>query len=229
MAKHKKTGKVKKIILGIVITLLVISGLVLIFNEQIKSFIVNRISTTAMEKPIRENNNQKGDFDYDKVKAIDTKDVAKAATTSPADSIGKISIPDVGIKLPIFSGLAQNNLMRGAGTMKPDEQMGEVGNYALAGHHMEDNDILFGPLEKIELGDKVYVTNGEKVFTYKVTKKVTVNESQIQWINNIPNQKLITLVTCSSGQEGVKTRIIVRGELVQIQDANPKTMKIFSK
>ena len=119
--------------------------------------------------------------------------------------------------------------MRGAGTMKQDEQMGETGNYALAGHHMENEKILFGPLENIQKGDKIYVTNGQNVYTYKVTQKVIVNQTQVQWLDNVPNQKLITLVTCSSGQEGVQTRIIVRGELVATQNGTKKSLKVFNE
>lgn len=228
MKEPKKKGRIKKILVSILVVLLTIVGLALVFNEQIKTFIVNHISTTALEKPIEKQKPKKGNFDYDKVKPIDTKDVAKAATSDAEGSIGKIAIPQVGIKLPIFYGLAQNNLMRGAGTMKPNEKMGEEGNYALAGHHMEDNSILFGPLENIKTGASIYVTDGKKVYTYKVTDKKVVNEDQVQWIDNVAGKKLITLVTCSSGEPGVKTRIIVRGELEQTQDATKKTLEVFN-
>lgn len=228
-SKSKKPGKIRKILVSILVVLLVLCGLALIFNEQIKSFVVNRISTTALNKPISSSKPKKGQFDYDAVRPVDTKDVAKAATSNAAGSIGKIAIPDVDIHLPIFYGLAQTNLMRGAGTMKQNETMGEEGNYCLAGHHMEDNNILFGPLANIDMGAKVYLTDGKNVYTYKVTLKKIVNEDQVQWLNDVPGQKLLTLVTCSSGTPGVKTRIIVRGELQQVQPANKSTLKVFDK
>ena len=229
MAK-KKAKHLKNFFVGLLVVILTVAGLTLIFNEQIKTFIVNRMTTTALNQPIKkQQGTKKGNFDYDSVKAVDTKDVVNAATSDASDSIGKIAIPKVGIRLPIFYGLSQNNLMRGAGTMKQDEQMGETGNYALAGHHMENEKILFGPLENIQKGDKIYVTNGQNVYTYKVTQKVIVNQTQVQWLDNVPNQKLITLVTCSSGQEGVQTRIIVRGELVATQNATKKSLKVFNE
>ena len=49
--------------------------------------------------------------------------------------IGGIAIPEVEINLPIFKGLDNVNLFYGAGTMKPDQRMGE-GNYSLASHHI---------------------------------------------------------------------------------------------
>lgn len=75
--------------------------------------------------------------------------------------IGKIAVPAVGLKLPIFEGINDNNLLRGAGTMKENEKMGE-GNYALAGHHMNNPDILFSPLAKAQVGELVYLTDGKK-------------------------------------------------------------------
>lgn len=228
-SKSKKHGKVRKTLVSILVVLLVLCGLALIFNEQIKSFVVNHISTTALNKPISSSKPKKGQFDYGAVRPVDTKDVAKAATSNAAGLIGKIAIPDVGIHLPVFYGLAQSNLMRGAGTMKQNETMGEEGNYCLAGHHMEDNNILFGPLANIGVGAKVYLTDGKNVYTYKVTLKKIVNEDQVQWLNDVPGQKLLTLVTCSSGTPGVKTRIIVRGELQQVQPANKSTLKVFDK
>lgn len=223
-----KKHRVRHVLLSILIVLLLVVGIALIFNEQIKSFVVNHISTTSLEKPISKTEHKKGNFNYDAVKPVDTKDVAKAATTDAAGSIGKIAIPQINLHLPIFYGLAQNNLMRGAGTMKPNEQMGE-GNYSLAGHHMEDNNILFGPLANLKVGAKIYITNGQNVYTYKSTQKVVVNEDQVQWINDVPGQKLITLVTCASGKLGETNRIIIRGELQQIQKVDKNTMKVFDK
>ena len=108
------------------------------------------------------------------------------------------------------------------------KRWGEEGNYCLAGHHMEDNSILFGPLANIGVGAKVYLTDGKNVYTYKVTLKKVVNEDQVQWLNDVPGQKLLTLGNpAPSGTPGVKTRIIVRGELQQVQSANKSTLKVF--
>lgn len=229
LRRKKSNGKGKKVFVSILVGLLVVCGLALIFNEQIKSFVVNHISTTALNQPISDSKGKKGQFDYDAVRPANTKDVAKAATSNDTGSIGKIAIPSVGIHLPIFYGLAQNNLMRGAGTMKPNETMGEEGNYCLAGHHMEDNSILFGPLAKIQEGAKVYLTDGKNVYLYHVALKRVVDADQVQWLNDIPGQKLLTLITCSSGTPGVKTRIVVQGYLEQVQKADKQSMKVFSK
>ena len=52
-SRSKKHGKVRKTLVSILVILLVLCGLALIFNEQIKSFVVNHISTTALNKPFK--------------------------------------------------------------------------------------------------------------------------------------------------------------------------------
>ena len=59
--------------------------------------------------------------------------------------IGKAAIRSVGLKLPIFKGYQTRISVRG----RHDEsrsKMGE-GNYALAGHYMTNQGILFSPLK----------------------------------------------------------------------------------
>lgn len=222
------TSKKKKIITNIVMAFLVIIGLALTFNEQIKSFIVDHMQENALSQPIKKSHPRKGQFDASKVGEVTPEDIAKAAMKEPTDSIGKISIPKVGLRLPIFYGMSTDNMMRGACTMRPNEQMGMQGNYCLAGHHMMDSQILFGPLKNVRQGNLVYLTDGKNVFTYKVVLTDIVNEYQTFWINNIPNKKLITLITCASGHEGETRRIIIRGELQNVQKANSDNLKKFA-
>lgn len=222
------TNKKKKIITNIVMVLLAIIGLVLIFNEQIKSFTVGHMQENALSQPIKKSHPKKGQFDANKVEEVNPEDIAKAAMKGPKDAIGKIAIPSVGLRLPIFYGMATNNMLRGACTMRSDEQIGMQGNYCLAGHHMMDERILFGPLQNVKQGNYVYLTDGKNVYTYQVILTEIVDEYQTFWINNIPNKKLITLITCASGREGETRRIIIRGELQKVQKANSDNLKKFA-
>src|SRR5699024_9616037 len=96
-SRSKKHGKVRKTLVSLFVMFLVLCGLACIFNEQIKSFVVNHVSTTALNKTISSSKPKKGQFDYDAVRPVDTKDVAKAATSNAAGSSGKTAIPEVGI------------------------------------------------------------------------------------------------------------------------------------
>lgn len=222
----KLSDKTKKILTHVLMLILTIIGLTLVFNEQIKSFIVNHMQENALEQPIKKHP-KSGDFNVSNVKGISPEDILKASMKKNAGSIGKIAIPKVELKLPVFYGMAQNNMVRGACTMRPDEEMGMKGNYTLAGHHMMDNKILFGPLQKVQKNDSIYLTNGKKVYTYQVQQKEIVNEYQTHWINNVQDGHLITLVTCASGHEGETRRIIIRGTLTGVQDLNKENAKVF--
>lgn len=221
------SDKAKKILINCFMALLTIVGLALIFNEQIKSFIVDHMQENALEQPIKKHP-KKGQFDAGKVGEVTPEDVARAAMKEPSDAIGKISIPAVGLRLPIFYGMATNNMMRGACTMRPNEQMGMQGNYTLAGHHMMDNQILFGPLQNVRDGNLIYLTDGKKVYTYKTVITDVVSEYQTVWLNNVPNAKVITLITCASGHTGETRRIVIRGQLQKVQKANAKNLKLFA-
>lgn len=223
----KLSDKAKKILTHVLMLILTIVGLALVFNEQIKSFIVNHMQENALEQPIKKHP-KSGDFNTTNVKAISPEDILKASMKKNAGSIGKIAIPKVGLKLPIFYGMAQNNMVRGACTMRSNEEMGMQGNYTLAGHHMMDNEILFGPLQNVQDNDLIYLTDGQKVYTYQVQQKKVVSEYQTYWIKDVSDKHLITLITCASGHEGETCRIIVRGILTSVQDLNKENAKVFN-
>lgn len=63
--------------------------------------------------------------------------------------VGKITIPSVHLNLPILYGVSNNNLWFGACTMKPNQKFGQ-GNFALAGHTMANQNLLFTPLHFIK-------------------------------------------------------------------------------
>ncbi len=217
MKKLKITGAV----------ILLLAGLVMIFNEQIKCVIVDWMTNSSLKQPVKDDDS-KGNFDFEKVKAVDNKMVAKAAFSKNQDAIGKLSVPSVKVKLPIFKGLDNYNLVRGAGTMKEAEQMG-TGNYALAGHHMKDGSLLFGPLENVKKGDKIYLADKHHVYVYETMLKTVVDKHDTNYIDDVQGQNLVTLITCASGMTGESRRVVVQGELLCKKPANKENLKVFNK
>ncbi|MCR1902244.1 class A sortase [Ligilactobacillus apodemi] len=219
----------KKFLKYFLVVVLLVVGLALIFNRQIKNALVNQMTNSAVSSKIvsSSSSSKKANYDFKKITAVDNQLVVSAATGEKSDAIGKIAIPSVGLKLPIFAGLNNEDLVRGAGTMKEDQKMGAEGNYALAGHHMSDESLLFGPLAKTKLGDKIYLTDGKKVYVYKTTLKTVVNKSEVQYIYDVPGKKLLTLVTCASGEAGEVDRTIIQAELVSTKSATKANMKYF--
>ncbi|MGX7420488.1 class A sortase [Carnobacterium gallinarum] len=212
--EDKKKSNAKSKIINIVAILLLIIGLFLIFLNPIKNWLVETMSAsnnvsnvTAAE--IKKNNTRDGDFDFDKVVDLDASNIIRARLYQ-ADMavVGGIAVPDVKINLPITRGISNYNLAVGAGTMKPDQVMGE-GNYALAGHNMIDKGLLFSPLDKLNMGDEIYLTDLEYIYVYKTSFIETVNPDRVDLIDDVEGKKLVTLVTCNP--DGSK-RLVIQGE-----------------
>lgn len=202
-------------LINVFAVLLLIIGLFLIFLNPIKNWLVEYMSannsvSTVTAAEIKKNNQRDGDFDFDKVVDLDASNVIRARLYQDGMAVvGGIAVPDVKINLPITKGVSNYNLAVGAGTMKPDQVMGE-GNYALAGHNMIDKGLLFSPLDKLEMGDEIYLTDLEYIYVYKTSFIETVNPDRVDLIDDVDGKKLVTLVTCNP--DGSK-RLVIQGEL----------------
>lgn len=232
--EKKKKSRIKNWLLNIFLLLLLLAGLALIFNNQIKNAVIQwsgqkyavaNITPTTIKKN-KESTNVT--FDFADAESVSTEAVIKAQLSDAAlPVVGGIAVPRVGINLPIFKGVANDVLLSGAGTMKEDQEMG-AGNYALASHRCYDPTLLFTPIDKMKIGDTIYVSDLENVYTYKTTFKEIVAPEQTDLIEDIPNKKLITLVTC--GDFDAVTREIVQGELESItpmKEATPEMLSAF--
>ena len=213
-----KKNKRKRLVINIIAGLLIIISLALIFNSKIRDiFLVwntNNYQVSQVTKEnIDENLKVEGNFDFDSVKAISSEAVlASQWNAQKLPVIGGIAIPEVEINLPIFKGLDNVNLFFGAGTMKPDQKMGE-GNYSLASHHIftaeNASQMLFSPLVNAKAGMKIYLTDKDKVYTYEITEVKRVTPDRVDEIEDRDGVKEITLVTCVD--YNATERIIVKG------------------
>lgn len=205
-----KQHRVLKWLGRVVFVLLIALSLALIFNEQIKSWLVSSYAPTVTTKSVAKNKKKKGNFDFTKVKLLDFQTVAKARLNkSSINVIGSISIPDVDLYLPIGKGVSNETLALAAGTMKADQQMG-TGNYALAGHHMIKHGALFSPLYyKSKVGQMIYLSNAKRIYAYKTSERTFIKATDVQVINDVPGQKLVTLITCDKTGAG---RLMIQGK-----------------
>ena len=186
----------------------------MILSQPIQDVLIQYMTTTALRKKPQGSKKQPTTFNFRKVKPVTLSQVSYA-WLKRQNSIGIIIIPAVHLKLPIYRGLNNNNLVKGAGTMKPRQKMGEE-NYALAGHHMTNPRILFSPLQNIKLGNTIYlISKSKKVYSYRVTQKKIISKYQINYIKNIGKKRIVTLITCASGKPEEPRRIMVRGILNQ--------------
>lgn len=215
----------RKLSLTIGILLLVI-GIALVFNKQIMGFVVTHMTEQSINQ-FDETKAKNGDvnFDFEDVKNLSIQDVLKAQMNAKdVHSIGAISVPDVKMQLPILYGISNTNLAIGAGTLKKDMELGK-GNYALAGHNMNNDKTLFSPLTKAKKDMLMYTTDFKKVYTYKITEIFIIQPTQVEVINDDPRKRELTLVTCN--YDGSK-RMIVKGEWVETMSIDDAPKDAFN-
>ena len=226
MAQTKKNNSKKTWIIRIAAIILLIIGLGMIFNSQIRDMMVRQNQTTALKKlnkeTVKKNQKKKGMFDFSKVEEIDFGQVTKSRVNNTADAIGAIAVPSVNMYLPIMKGLSDDAMSTGGGTMRPDQVMGK-GNYPLAGHYMTAKGVLFSPLENTKISEKVYLTNLDKIYVYRIYMKKIVDPTAV-WLVDNSKQNIVTLITCADG--GVN-RWAIRGKLIAEEPATDKNLQVF--
>lgn len=228
-----KLGRIKNWLVNLALLLLLLIGLALVFNNQIRSFFMAQRTaqyelTNVSQATIEKNEKKEASFDFDAVQPISTQAVLEAQLSNKAlPVIGGVAIPSVSINLPIFKGVSNEALLYGAGTFSPSQQMGE-GNYALASHRTDRQDLLFTSLDQVETGAVVYLTDLKTIYTYRVYRKARIQPTQVEILDDVPNKKIVTLITC--GELTGETRIVVQGELeatTAIADATKDMLAAF--
>ena len=234
MRRHKML-RIKKRITQLVAVFLLLTGIILFFNKTIKNYLIKETTNHYViskfnSDELKENENIEGDFDYDAVEPIKTSEVIRSQINGKSEKlpvIASIAIPSVSICLPIFNGLSNEGLYYGAGTMTPNQVMGE-GNYSLASHRSDNPDLLFTPLERMTTREKIYITDLINVYTYESTFVEKVTPGQTDVIEPIEGENIVTLVTC--GDLYAKTRLVVQGKLINkvpIKAANKEAAEAF--
>lgn len=206
--------------------ILLVVGVALLLATPVSNHAIrqnqNQALTGLTAKKIKANQHKKGQFDFSKVKEMNPAQAIQARMRSNALVVGALAIPSVKMYLPICKGLSDQSMSTGGATMRADQVMGQ-GNYPLAGHYMTARGILFSPLANAQVGQKVYLTNLQHVYVYRIYYKKKVSPYNVWLVNNTP-QTIVTLITCA---DGGANRWAVRGNLIKTQAANQHTLKVF--
>ncbi|WP_035433420.1 class A sortase [Bacillus sp. UNC322MFChir4.1] len=208
----------KKKIYSILALLLFIVGGVLIakpFYDGYKAGKMQDENIQAIKKMKYEKQETKF-VDASKINQPDLEDVANA-TLDKKQVIGRMSIPSIGLELPILNGSTERNLLSGATTVKEKQEMGK-GNYALAGHNMSKKGVLFSDISKLKKNDKVYLYDSENEYEYAVEQVTEVTPDKWEVVED-QGKNEVTLITCTSVLDNSK-RYVVSGNLVQTKKIN---------
>jgi len=113
------------------------------------------------------------------------------------DCIGYIEIPSIGIQLPIYLGANTDNMKKGAVHLTQTSYPigGPNTNAVIAAHRTVVRD-MFRNIDKIQIGDVVYITNFRERLTYKAVEIKIIDPTDVNQIKIQEGRDLVTLVSC---------------------------------
>ncbi|MBG9982917.1 class A sortase [Aerococcaceae bacterium DSM 111020] len=228
-SRHSRRYWNWRTILGVI---LIVIALGLFAMNPLKNYLIARGSqantvANLTREDIIANSNRDATFDLDEITTIDSMTViADGVNPNDLPVIGGIAIPELEMNLPIHLGTANEGMYYGAGTLDPNQQMGES-NYALASHHSKHPELLFAPLMNAEVGQTIYLTDLDKVYVYEidVVEVVPPHDVSVLAQTDVP---IVTLITCTYD---LVNRVIVQGTLIEerpISEATQAMQEAFS-
>ena len=125
--------------------------------------------------------------------------------------IGKLEIPKLNLSTYILSEMNDDTLSKSV-TKLCGPNINEAGNFCILGHNYNKK-TMFGNLKKIEINDKVILTNmyGQKV-EYMVYDIYKVYPNEVKCLNQKTyGNREVTLITCTTG--AIKRLIIKATEI----------------
>lgn len=151
--------------------------------------------------------------------ALDAETMAQAPLSPEvygyaSEFFGYLSIPAVGLEVPISLGASAEHLDKG-GTVLGQSSLpigGENSHCVIAGHRSWNGVVCFRPIENLSPGDMVFLTNPWETLSYTVREVKTIAPSQIEEVQIQPGRDLLTLFTCASPNS---QRVLVLCERVQ--------------
>lgn len=202
--------RIKRIVSGVASVLLVAAGLTLL-----AFYFINPSPENAATKS--------GDPKGFNVPEVNPTQEDGQEAGGPADKTLKVTIPAMSrvedANVPDTTGddeaaLKENAAIHLKGTGFPWQQ---ESNVYLAGHRLgypgTDSFLAFYDLNKLENGDKVFVSDAEGTrYTYRVFKEFIVDPKELYVTEPIPGKNVLTLQTCTLPD--YTQRLIVQAELV---------------
>ena len=134
--------------------------------------------------------------------------------------MGYISIPKLGVELPLYHGISAEVLNIACGHLEGTSLPigGKSTHSVLSAHRGLPHAKLFTDLDKMELGDTFQITILNRTVTYQVDQIKVVRPNETEDVQIIDGQDLCTLLTCTP--YGINThRLLVRG--TRIENAAP--------
>lgn len=136
--------------------------------------------------------------------------------------MGYVTIPKIGVELPICHGMDEAVLQSSAGhlewTSLPTGGMNT--HCVISGHRGLPSATLFTNLDKLSAGDTFTVTVLSRTLTYEVDQIRIVEPNELSQAQIVPGEDYCTLLTCTP--YGINTqRLLVRGHRIANERKSP--------
>lgn len=134
----------------------------------------------------------------------------------PDEVFGVLRIPAMDLEMPIYLGANDANMAAGAAVLtQTSVPIGGINtNAVIAGHRGWNGYPYFLDIEKLQVGDLVYITNIWEELTYQVTAIRIVYPDDVDAILIQPGKDMVTLMTCHPPNSGGRYRYLVYCERV---------------
>lgn len=133
--------------------------------------------------------------------------------------MGYITIPRIGVELPIYHGTSDAVLQVAAGHLEGTSLPvgGESTHAVISAHRGLPSAKLFTNLDQLEVGDTFTITVLDRVLTYEVDRISIVLPTETDLLQPVEGQDYVTLMTCTP--YGINThRLLVRGRRITTPD-----------
>lgn len=133
--------------------------------------------------------------------------------------MGYITIPRIGVELPVYHGTSDGVLQVAAGHLEGSSlPVGGAGTHAvISAHRGLPSAKLFTNLDQLEVGDTFTITVLDRTLTYEVDNISIVLPTETDSLKVSEGKDYITLMTCTP--YGINThRLLVRGRRITTPD-----------
>lgn len=132
--------------------------------------------------------------------------------------MGYVQIPAIDLEYPIFHGTTQAVLLQGIGHVQGSSFPvgGDNTHAVLAGHSGINQRRLFTDLDNLEPGNVIFINVLNEEYIYEVDQTIVIEPDDIEHVNIIPGEDMITLVTCTP--YGVNShRLLVQAKRIIVE------------
>ncbi|HEL0658038.1 TPA: class C sortase [Streptococcus equi subsp. zooepidemicus] len=139
------------------------------------------------------------------------------------EQIGHVTIPSIGVDIPIYAGTTATVLEKGSGHLEGTSLPigGRSTHAVLTAHRGLPTARLFTDLNKVKKGDTFYVTNIKETLAYKVDSIRVVYPTALDAVRVVDGKDYVTLLTCTPYMIN-SHRLLVRGERASLPSQKVK-------